>query len=331
MQENIRPIAPIGISESELQASPTTPAQDHLRVARSMATMIDANLEAAIHAGAQQSDGALRDAIASYFAGHGYLDSLPNGAITYETEPFFVEEHLEVHARRLIAWEAAAENQESALAALRVVHHDMDGFGGNPLAAAMFTAAVAFYEREEGVGQSARATLQSLIAAHRKAHAAFSAAVDEKEAADQAFRKAFEGKLYKGPFTTSYEMKYGMEWVQEQVSTEIAWYREKFKMLARIDPDAHEVALGALNAGEEKHLSAIAEAFADEKTKIDLVEDQYDQLSDAEREALSEILDHRCATMEEIRLKADYLSSDHLRGALNDPWCVEGLLRSMKD
>lgn len=104
---------------------------------------------------------------------------------------------------------------------------------------------------------------------------------------------------------------------------EIAWYREKFKMLAGIDSVVYQIALSTLNAGEERHLSAIAEAFADEKGKLDLAEEQYDQKG--KRSAVS---DHRCTTMEEIRLKTIF-ASDHVSSAFNDPWYV-ALVESMR-
>ncbi|MBY5579637.1 hypothetical protein [Rhizobium leguminosarum] len=314
---------------------------DHLDIARSFATMIDANLEAAERASDQSDSGnhrserdELEDIVSQYFEGHDYLNSLPIEAVTTETEPALVEEHVEVHVKKLLSRKAAAVSKRSALAALRIVHHDMDGFAGNPLSAAMFAVAMAFYEAEEGRNDKsttgANQPLLALIDAHRKTHSEFLIAIDEKEAAEQAFREVFKGKLYKGPFATSYEMTYGMEWVQEQVSTEISWYREKMKMLAGMDQSAHDVALAALTLGEERHLAAIAEVFADEKAKIDLAEEHYDRLGDAECDSLLAILDYQCATIEEVRLKGEYLSSDHLRGAIFDPGYVDALIQSMK-
>ncbi|MBY3127399.1 hypothetical protein [Rhizobium laguerreae] len=79
---------------------------DHLDIARSFATMIDANLEAADRASDQNDGGKhrserdeLEDIVSQYFDGHDYLNRLPIEAVTTETEPALVEEHVEVHVK----------------------------------------------------------------------------------------------------------------------------------------------------------------------------------------------------------------------------------------
>ncbi|MGR9169606.1 hypothetical protein [Rhizobium sp. KDH_Rht_773_N] len=319
-----------------------TSMSDHLQVASGFATMMDASLEAASYAsglvsGTQnvnRTAGELRQLVSSYFAGHEYLNRLPAGSITHENENALVEQHIEVHVRKLMSWAAPADDAASALAALRLVDHDMDAFAGNPLARAMFTAAKAFYEQQENASNIPQSSpdipLSALIATHQKAHSEFLAAIDDREIAEQQFQKAFEGKLYKGPFSTSYEMTYGMDWVQEQVSTEVSWHRQQCKVLEQIDPRAHYVALDALNCAEKNHLAAIADAFAEEKAKMDLAEARYDQLGDAEIEALLAIIERPCLTMEDVRMKGEYLSSSHLRGAFADSYYVQALIESMK-
>lgn len=190
--------------------------------------------------------------------------------------------------------------------------------------------AQSFARMQAAIGDDGAATdVQSLIAAHKDAYRAFLPLCDEHEAADDALRAKLKGMLYRGPFTTSYEMGYGRDWVFEQVSNEIERHRGHLRILEKLDPTAHEAALRALDEVEERQEPEIDAAFAVETATYDEVDARYVTGSDRERNALLAICSHRCSTPEQYQLKGDYLASFGVRDGL-DVDHIDALIDSIK-
>ena len=96
----------------------------------------------------------LLETLSAYWGGYNELDRIHKipGFITAENEDALFAEHIGQHAQRLQAWDAPAESLEEAIIALDTVwrhvagadevDEDDVGFEGDPLATAMFKAAL---------------------------------------------------------------------------------------------------------------------------------------------------------------------------------------------
>ncbi|NTI22281.1 hypothetical protein G6M87_10475 [Rhizobium rhizogenes] len=171
--------------------------------------------------------------------------------------------------------------------------------------------------------------LAALIEAHRDAYIAFEEASDAEEVASVARMAAHRDQLYKGPFATSYEMRMGEDWVKDQISTEIAWYREKMKIFKKIDPTLHESLLASLNQCEKDHLVAIEVQFADANAAYSLVKARYNESNRMELDTLLAVCAFPCGSPAELRIKGDYLAAVHSRSGMMDEH-FEALIESMK-
>ncbi|CAD7044644.1 hypothetical protein REJC140_03847 [Pseudorhizobium endolithicum] len=173
--------------------------------------------------------------------------------------------------------------------------------------------------------------LLTVISNHIKAREKFLEIAEEEERQQDAFKAAFKTELFHGPFKTAYDMHRGSEWVKEQITTSITWYISKFReALGKVDEELLSTVEERMWKLDKEYQGAVDAAYGEEEVKLRRVERRYDELSEAELEALMAVCAHVCVTPEEAKNKADYLLT-HVRMSNMQSSHLEAVLKAMKE
>jgi hypothetical protein len=143
--------------------------------------------------------------------------------------------------------------------------------------------------------------LSALIEAHRKARATFCAAIDPLEAAEPD-----EETVIPGFGGSSYPARQRKDDIAEEIERDFAAELKKTATISALSPALGEQARAVLEARKAFCLARLDEAFAG----YAIAEAAYNDASAAEDDAVTAICAHRCATLEEVAIKCQYLLRD---------------------
>jgi hypothetical protein len=141
-------------------------------------------------------------------------------------------------------------------------------------------------------------TLSSLITAHRSAWVAFSAAGDELEAAEPDSEARMDGLV-----GHEYKLGVGKDRIVEQIGEHCESVAGMIRKLAQSSPAIGEELVTAIERDRDAALARLDIVFAPEIA----ARERYDEVSDAENEALMAICKYRCASPDELARKFRFL------------------------
>jgi hypothetical protein len=144
-------------------------------------------------------------------------------------------------------------------------------------------------------------TLADLIEAHCGARAAFCEAIDALEAAEPDKETVIPG--INAPILVK---SHRYEDLKTYVEDDFAEELEKTATISAVSPALGEQARAVLEARNAFCLARLDEVFADHS----VAEAVYNDASAAEDDAVTAICAHRCATLEEVPIKCQYLLRD---------------------
>ncbi|TPL49295.1 hypothetical protein FJ937_17410 [Mesorhizobium sp. B2-4-4] len=188
---------------------------------------------------------------------------------------------------------------------------------------AIATAAMAVASQEARAGgapgPSMSRELEGLIEAKHAAYARFIAALDVAEELEDAYLPK-TAELYV-PLSIgggqSRTLRYGdLEEVEADLRVEVkrryAEQRQKLVALAKVAPDLGKQSTAALRKAEQADLRTLKRLIKDERARrsavgLEQAINERNEASDAERYALNAVCAYRCTTMEEHRVKAEFL------------------------
>ena len=165
----------------------------------------------------------------------------------------------------------------------------------------LFAAAPALAILPAAAGPPSTSRLSELIEAHRAARAAFCEAIDALEAAEPD-----EGTVIPGIDAPIPVKSHRYEDLKTYVEDDFAEELEKTATISALSPALGEQARAVLEARKAFCLARLDEAFADHA----IAEAAYNDASAAEDDAVTAICAHRCATLEEVAIKCQYLLRD---------------------
>lgn len=134
----------------------------------------------------------------------------------------------------------------------------------------------------------------------------------------------------------AYSIKLGREFCEEHLAAAYSRERDRLKALGRIAPDLAEQARVAIDAKEAENRVLLDGMLADEEARKEAfglgeAERDWDRAEQAEHEAAIAVCAYPCRTLEEARLKAEYLAkSPGLSDGLQDEQ-REALLQSFSE
>lgn len=192
------------------------------------------------------------------------------------------------------------------------------------------------------VGMASGASAQSsdlllLIEEHKAAWDALGDAIDQKEEREEAFRAAYRTTGYMvapsidGPMECFCDQEVGREYLRNVYDKE----RARLAWLDRIENGLADRAIAALDRKQAEDFRKFEERAAEvdarkEEFGLAAAERNLDAAHEAERNAACAVLAHPCATMEEGRIKAEYIrtASSFTDSAFDDRQ-IEALLQSI--
>lgn len=156
--------------------------------------------------------------------------------------------------------------------------------------------------------------LLALIEAHKGASRRFDIIADVEDKADMKFSAAHKDDIYVGPFKSGWDMRMGEDWVQEQVSLAIHRQCERMSALTALNAELGDLVMMELHKAAIDQKAKVSEAFAKveqerEDCGLNDLKRQWEAESNAFQETLHAICSYRCETVEEHRIRAEYLST----------------------
>jgi hypothetical protein len=182
--------------------------------------------------------------------------------------------------------------------------------------------------------KSASSDLTRLIKEHRVAYRAFCKAITREEKMNGAYKKAHTDKttvlcLLGG----GYSLSSGYEFCQENIASAYRNQRDRLPQLTRVAPDLAEQFRSVMDAKEAENMDVLDRTFAEEEARKEAfglarAERELEATGEAELEAAIAVCAYPCATLEQVRLKAEYLAkAPGLSDGLQEEQ-VEALLQS---
>lgn len=156
--------------------------------------------------------------------------------------------------------------------------------------------------------------LLALIEAHKEASRRFDIIAEVEDEADLKFTAAHKDDIYIGPFKSGWDMRMGEDWVQEQVSLAIHRQCERMAAIYALNQELGDQVMCELHKAAIDQKAKVTEAFAKveqerEECGLNDLKRQWEAESDAFQETLHAICSYRCETVEEHRVRAEYLST----------------------
>ncbi|WP_164757791.1 hypothetical protein [Mesorhizobium sp. M7D.F.Ca.US.004.01.2.1] len=188
---------------------------------------------------------------------------------------------------------------------------------------AIATAAIAVASQEARAGDASAPSvsreLQGLIEAKHAAYARFISAIDVATDLEEAYLPK-TAELYV-PLSIgggqSRSLRYSeLESVEANLSDDIkrryAEQQQKLAALAKVAPDLSKQSTAALRKAEQADLRTLKRLIKEERARrsavgLEQAINERNEASDAERYALNAVCAYRCTTMEEHRVKAEFL------------------------
>jgi len=107
---------------------------------------------------------------------------------------------------------------------------------------------------------------------------------------------------------TPYRARQRKDDIAEEIEQDFAEEPKKTAAISALSPELGERARAVLEARKAFCLARLEEAFAEHA----LAETAYDSASGAEDEALMAICEHRCSSLEEAAIRAEYLADSRI-------------------
>ena len=177
--------------------------------------------------------------------------------------------------------------------------------------------------------------LARLIENHRAAHAAFVDAINHQQAVESAYEDAYpEPIIVPSLLGGGYSMSNGYEECKKHIAAGYENQRYGLNPLSRVSPDLAEQVRALMHAKEAENMVLVERVFAEEEARREAfglvaANRKYAATDDAENDAAVAICAYPCRTIEEARLKADYLrTAPSLSDGLQS-WHVEALIESL--
>lgn len=188
---------------------------------------------------------------------------------------------------------------------------------------AIATAAIFGASQEASAGGTSAACvsreLEGLIEAKHAAYARFEEAIDRATLLEDEHLP--KGKELFVPLSIgggqSHSLHYStLERVEESLRDDIkrryAEQQQKLTALAKVAPDLGKQASAALRKGEQTDLRTLKRLIKEERARrsavgLEQALEERDAASDAERSSINAVCSYRCASMEEHRIKAEFL------------------------
>lgn len=184
--------------------------------------------------------------------------------------------------------------------------------------------------------EAASSDLPRLIEDHRAAYRAFIEAIDLEQEVEAAYEAAHgDTIIVPSLLGGGYGMSNGYDDCKKHIAAGDENQRERLKQLSRVAPELAEQVRAVMDAKEAENMVLVDRVFAEEEARqeafgLAAAKRNYHATSDAERDAAIAICAYPCRTLEEARLKAEYLAT---APGLNDelqPEHVEALLQSFR-
>ncbi len=166
---------------------------------------------------------------------------------------------------------------------------------------------------------NASSPLYSLIDAHKMARAAWRGAHDRLEELEDAYEAAFpRNKIPLVPSLvrkgSSYDLERGLGGCIENISGEYRRRHEGLKQFSQIDPEFVAQVSAKLDAMEAENMALAVRAWGKEeaqKEKFGLAaaEHAMSATNDADEKAFIAVCAYPCESLDEARIKAEYLAS----------------------
>jgi hypothetical protein len=158
------------------------------------------------------------------------------------------------------------------------------------------------------------AKIVELIDNHRSAREAFDRVVDNLERIDDAYRDAHgsEEIIVPSLLGGGISLRMGDEECRKHISSGYENQRRGLAPLGRIAPDLAEQARAALDAKEAENMALVDKLFAEgeerkERFGLAAVERSWKEASEAEEAAARALCAYHCETLEEARIRAEYI------------------------
>ena len=179
--------------------------------------------------------------------------------------------------------------------------------------------------------------LYRLIEDHRTAYRALEEAIDR----EQAFETAYDD-VYSDPVIVpsllggGLGMSNGHEVCKKQIAAGYETQRERLTQLARVAPDLAEQVRAVMDAKEAENMTLVDRVFAEEEARREAfgwaaAKRDSEAASDAEIAAAMAICAYPCGTIEEARIRAEYLATAPIFSDGLQPDQVEALLLSFAE
>ncbi len=173
-----------------------------------------------------------------------------------------------------------------------------------------------------------------LIDAHRSARQAFERVIDDLEeiqdAYDAAHGDGFEVPSFIGGGCGS---RNGLDRCREWIAGGYKHQRANLKCLAQVAPELAEQARKVFDAKEVENMALIDKAFEEEEARKEAfglaeVQRRWEATNEAECAAALALCSYRCKTMEEARIRAEYIAQTPIIREDGEGEYIEALLRS---
>jgi len=202
-------------------------------------------------------------------------------------------------------------------------------------ALALVAAAPAAITLAGATAAAASSDLARLLEDHRVAYRAFCDAIDREQEMSSAHKDAYTiivPCLLGGGFS----LAQGREFCEEHIAAAYFNQRDRLKQLSRVAPELAEQVRSVMDAKEVENTELMDRMFAEEDARqeafgLAAANRDYEATSEAEEEAATAVCAYCCHTLEEARLKAEYLAeAPGLRDGLQEEQ-VKELLQSFSE
>ena len=158
--------------------------------------------------------------------------------------------------------------------------------------------------------------LDRIIQAHRLAKAAFDTAVDDLEKIEDAYDDAYRDGEHLAPnlmIGGGYDVhRLDRDECRKMANRDYESQRQRLDTLAHIAPDIAEKARAAIDAKEAENMALIDKAFEEDEARKEAfglaeVQRRWEMTNDAETEAATALCSYHCKTVEEARIRAEYI------------------------
>lgn len=176
--------------------------------------------------------------------------------------------------------------------------------------------------------------LWSLIDAHRAACDAFCEAIDIEQQTKQAYEAAYPDRILIPSFTGQFhELSYGREYCENSIAEQYQRQRQMLGGLARLEPKIAEQARAAIDLKEKAAFAEMERIVAEEEARqeefgLGAAKRKWQETNDAERAAAIALLSYRCKTIEETRVKVEYVNSSSLVDEIHEPKLMQAFIGS---